>query len=146
MGEHFDERVRRLLDGPNLAYVATIDRHGAPRVQPTWVGTDGETVWINTQEGRTWPKRARRDGRVSLAVANAEETSEYVEIAGRVVEETSEGAKQHLDSLARTYIGIDYPNHFEGEVRVIFKIEPERVNYVNLLEAVPGMPADANEA
>jgi PPOX class probable F420-dependent enzyme len=143
MTAKIDDRVRRLLDGPNMAHVASVDRTGRPRVQPVWVGTDGATVWINTQDGRTWPQRVRREPRVALSIANAELPVEYVEIVGRVVEETSADAKEHLDELARVYTGGDYLNHFDGEVRVIFKIEPERINYINLLERVPGMPANA---
>jgi PPOX class probable F420-dependent enzyme len=140
MAEALDERVMRLLAGPNLAHVATLDRHGSPCVQPTWVGTDGTTILLNTQDERLWPRRLRRDGRVALSIANAAEPSEYVEIRGRVIEETADGAIEHIDELSRAYIGIDYPNHFEGERRVIFRIEPQQVNYVNLLEHVPGAP------
>jgi PPOX class probable F420-dependent enzyme len=146
MAAEIGDRVRKLLDGPNMAHVASVDKSGAPRVQPVWLSTDGQTVWVNTQDGRVWPERVRREPRVALSIANAELPVEYVEIVGRVVEETSVGAKEHVDELARTYIGADYPNHFEGEVRLIFKIEPERINYVNLLEHVPGVPEDATPA
>jgi len=145
MAAQIDERVRRLLDGPNMAHVASVDRTGRPRVQPVWIGTDGDRLLINTQEGRTWPKRVRRDPRISLSIVNAEMPAEYVEIVGSVVAETTDGAKDHLDELSRVYTGGDYPNHFEGEIRVIFQIEPERINYVNLLEHVPGMPASESE-
>ena len=146
MSTEFSPRVLRLLEGPNLAHVVTLDRSGAPRVQPTWVSTDGETVWLNSQDGRAWPKRLRRDPRVALSIVNAQDPTEYVEITGTMVQETSEGAKDHLDAVSRVYTGGDYPNHFDGEIRVIFKIKPERVCYVNLLEHVPGMPAPANQA
>jgi PPOX class probable F420-dependent enzyme len=138
-----DSRARRLLDGPNMAHVATVDHQGHPRIQPVWIGTDGETIWINTQDGRTWPKRLRRDPRVAISILNAEAPTEYVEIVGHLAEETSDGAKDHLDALSRVYTQADYPNHFEGEVRVIFRIAPDRINYVNLLEAIPGAPGPA---
>jgi PPOX class probable F420-dependent enzyme len=129
---HFTDDVRRLLDGPNLAFVSTVDAEGAPRVQPTWIGTDGTNLLLNTQEGRAWPRRLRRSGRVSVAIANAADQSEYVEIRGHVVKDTNDGARANIDELSRTYIGVDYPNHFEGEVRVLFRIEPDHVIYVNL--------------
>ena len=38
------------------------------------------------------------------------------------------GANAHIDSLAKKYMGKDkYPNRREGEVRVMYKIEPERI-------------------
>jgi len=143
MAEEINERVRRLIDGANLAHVATLDADGAPRVQPTWVSTDGDTVWLNTQQGRIWPERLRRDGRVALSIVNAADPTEYTEITGRVREETTAGAIEHIDAVSRVYTGGDYPAHFEGEVRVIFKIEPERIRYVNLMERIPGIPPDA---
>ena len=133
MAVEIEAPVRRLLDEPNMAHVATLERSGGPRVQPTWIGTDGTSLFINTQEGRIWPLRVRRDPRIALTVPNREQPAEYVEIVGRVVEETTEGAKDHVDELSRTYLGIDYPRHFEGEVRLVLRIEPERINYVNLV-------------
>ena len=46
---------------------------------------------------------------------------------GRVVEITESGADQHIDKLAKKYLDKDkYPFRQPGEVRVIYKIEPER--------------------
>jgi PPOX class probable F420-dependent enzyme len=126
-----------------MATVATVDASGAPRIQPTWVGTDGETIWINTQEGRHWLRRLRRDPRAALTIINSEEPTEYAEITAVLIEETTDGAKDHLDELSHTYIGADYPNHFENEVRIILKLKPEHVRYVNLMEAVPGIDPGA---
>jgi hypothetical protein len=40
---------------------------------------------------------------------------------------THEGADEHIDSLARKYLGVDYPNRREGEQRVKIRIRPERI-------------------
>ena len=49
-------------------------------------------------------------------------------VRGRVVEITSDGADDHIDKLAKKYLGQDkYPFRSPGEQRLIFKIEPERV-------------------
>ena len=48
---------------------------------------------------------------------------------GKVVERTGEGASEHINKMARKYLGQDvYPFAQPGEVRVIFKIEPVRIN------------------
>jgi hypothetical protein len=45
------------------------------------------------------------------------------------MEITEEGADAHIDSLAKKYLGKDkYPFRQPGEVRVIYKIRPERVH------------------
>ena len=61
-------------------------------------------------------------------------------VRGRVIEETREGGLEHIDTLSRKYLGIDYPHHYEGEERTVFRIKPDKVIYVNLLEAIPGVP------
>lgn len=45
-----------------------------------------------------------------------------------MVGETEEGANEHIDALARLYLGVDtYPFHQAGDVRVLCKIAPLRV-------------------
>jgi hypothetical protein len=50
-------------------------------------------------------------------------------IRGKVVEVTNDGAEETIDRLAKKYLGKDkYPFRAPGEVRVTFKIAPERVS------------------
>ena len=52
----------------------------------------------------------------------------YVQVRGRVAEITEAGADAHIDALAKKYTGQDrYAHRQPGEVRVIYKITPERV-------------------
>ena len=67
-----------------------------------------------------------RDPRVSLALIDPENPYRYLEIRGRVVEITEEGAAEHINKLAKKYLGVDkYPYRQPGEIRVIYKIKPE---------------------
>ena len=51
-----------------------------------------------------------------------------MQVRGRVAEMTEQGADAHIDALAKKYLGQDrYPDRKPGEVRVIVKIAPERV-------------------
>ena len=53
----------------------------------------------------------------------------YLEIRGRVVEITEQGADDHIDKLAKKYLGVDkYPYRQPSETRVIYKIKPEHTN------------------
>jgi hypothetical protein len=53
-----------------------------------------------------------------------------VTIRGRVVEQTKEGADEHIDKLTKKYLGVDkYPLRSPDENRIILKIKPERVYY-----------------
>ena len=128
MPETLEGRSRALLEAPNFCNVATILRDGTPHVVPTWVDVEDDLVRLNSAEGRLWPRNIRRDPRVTLTVLNQENPYEFVSIRGRLVEDTHEGADEHIDRLAKKYMGVDsYPFRQEGEQRITFKIRPERV-------------------
>jgi hypothetical protein len=43
-----------------------------------------------------------------------------------VAEITEQGADEHIDKMAKKYLGVDkYPYRQPGEVRVMYKIMPE---------------------
>lgn len=120
--------VRKLLESPNFAHLATIMPDGSPQVTPVWVDYDGEHVLINTAEGRQKPRNLRSDPRVALSVVDQGNAYAWVAIRGRVVELTHENADEHIDRLSKKYLGRDsYPARKAGEQRVIVKIEPEHV-------------------
>lgn len=128
MADKIEGRARELIDGKNFVAVGTLDTDGRPAVNVVWGDTDGDNVLLNTAEGRSWPENLRRDPRVTLTVVNNQNPYEYVNIRGRVAEDTHEGADEHIDKLAQKYLGEEtYPYRQEGEERVIFKIEPESV-------------------
>jgi PPOX class probable F420-dependent enzyme len=129
MAVKIEGRAQELLSGKNFCQVATLRRDGSVQLAPVWVDVqDGQPV-LNTAEGRAWPANLARDPRVTLNVQNMENPYEYVEIRGRVAERTHEGADEHIDALAKKYLGQDeYPFRQPGEQRVILRIEPEHVH------------------
>jgi PPOX class probable F420-dependent enzyme len=123
---------RKLLQDPNFVYVGTVRKDGTPHVVPTWIHVNGDLVELNTAEGRVWPTNARRDGRITLTVPNKDNPYEYVEIRGKVVEDTHEGADEHIDFLAKKYLGQDtYPFRRPDEQRLILRVAPEKIFYNN---------------
>lgn len=56
------EPVARLLKGKNFAYLSTLMKDGSSQVTPTWVDIDkdGNSILINTAEGRTKHKNVSR--------------------------------------------------------------------------------------
>ena len=71
----------------------------------------------------------RADPRVSLAILDPDNPYRYFEVRGRVMEITEEGADAHIDKMAKKYLGVDrYPFRKPGEVRVLYKIQPEHVS------------------
>jgi len=67
---------------------------------------------------------------VAIEITDPDNPNRYLAVRGRVAEITEQGADEHLDTLARRYLGRDkYPEgwRYPGEVRRIYKIEPKRV-------------------
>jgi PPOX class probable F420-dependent enzyme len=114
-----------LFDKQAFANLGTLMPDGSPQVTPVWVDFDGKDVIVNSAKGRQKDKNLRRDGRVSLAIQDPQNPYRYLEIRGRVKEITEKGADEHIDKMAKKYLGKDkYPYRQPGEVRVMYKIEP----------------------
>ena len=112
-----------------FASLATLMPDGTPQVTPVWCDLDGKYVRFNSARGRQKDRNVRRDPRVAMSVTDPDNPYRYLEVRGRVVEITEQGADQHIDSLAKKYMGVDkYPLRQPGEVRVTYKVEPDRVS------------------
>ena len=112
-----------------FAHLATLMADGNPQTTPVWVDYDGKHIVINTAQGRQKDKNMQRDGRVALSISDPDNPYRYLEVRGRVVERTHSGADQHIDAMAQKYLGKDkYPFRQPGEVRVIYKVAPERTS------------------
>ena len=100
---------------------------GSPHVSPVWVDYDGRSIVINTAKGRVKDRNMRREARVSLDLVDPDNPYRHLSIRGRVVDITGQGADAHIDKLSKKYLNVDsYPRRKPGEVRVIYKIEPEQ--------------------
>jgi PPOX class probable F420-dependent enzyme len=121
-------RYRDILDKKGFAHVATVDTDGRPQVTPVWVDFDGTHVRINTARGRVKDRNLATNPQVALSVQDPDNPYRYVQIRGRVIEMTEQGADAHIDSLAKKYMGVDrYPGRQPNEKRVLVKITPEHV-------------------
>ncbi|MGH9522679.1 MAG: PPOX class F420-dependent oxidoreductase, partial [Terriglobales bacterium] len=123
------EKYADLFKKKAFASLGTIMPDGRPQVTPVWVDFDGRYLLVNSARGRKKDENMRRDPRVSVAIIDPENPYRYVEIRGRVAEVTEQGAAQHIDKMAKKYLDKDkYPFAQPGEVRVLYKIEPEHVS------------------
>jgi PPOX class probable F420-dependent enzyme len=122
------EHQVKLLTAPNLADLATLMPDGSPQVTPVWIDYQDGLILVNTAEGRVKDRNVRRDPRVAISVFDMANPygDNVLTLRGRVVEITTDGAKEHIDYLAKKYLGKDvYPWHTDQEQRVILKIQPE---------------------
>jgi PPOX class probable F420-dependent enzyme len=117
-----------LLSKKAFAALATVGQNGAPQVTPVWFDDDGRHIRFNSAKGRVKDRNLRRNPVVALSIQDPDNPYRYAQVKGRVTEITEEGADAHIDSLAKKYLGRDkYPHRQPGEVRVIYKVLPERV-------------------
>jgi PPOX class probable F420-dependent enzyme len=125
------EPIAKLIEGKNFAFIATLMKDGAPQATPTWIDIDKrKTLLINTAEGRQKQKNITRDPRVAISIIEHNNPYHMVMIRGRVVEQTNTGADEHIDKLAKKYLGLEkYPMRSPQEKRIILKIKPEKVFY-----------------
>jgi PPOX class probable F420-dependent enzyme len=131
MSTTIDGPAEQLLKAKNFCNVATFRADGTIHGTPVWVDVQDGLPTLNSAEGRAWPRNLERDPRLTLTVQNMQNPYEYVEIRGRVVERTHDGADEHIDALAKKYLDLDsYPQRRPGEQRVIIRVEPDHV-YVN---------------
>ena len=112
-----------------FVYLATLMPDGSPQVTPVWFNTDGTNILINSAVGRVKDLNMRARTQVALVIADPKNPYRYVQIRGRVVEFTREGADAHIDTLSGKYTGNPkYQGRRAGEKRVTYKILPDKIS------------------
>jgi PPOX class probable F420-dependent enzyme len=134
------EPIVKFFRGKNFGFLGTVNKDGSPQVTPTWIdiiekeeNEDGreEIILINTARDRLKQKNVSRDPRVSISMVDEDNPYSMVTIKGRVVEQTTEGADEHIDKLAKRYLNADrYPAHSPSVKRIILKVKPEKIFYL----------------
>jgi len=110
-------------------HLATLMSDGSPQVTPVWFEYDGTYIIVNSALGRTKDKNMRRDERVAMSIQDPDNPYRYLQIRGKVVQITTDAADDSIDRLSKKYTGQElYAGRRAGEVRVIYKIQPLRVN------------------
>ena len=131
MAEIIPENYKDLFDKKAFANLATVMPDGSPQVTPVWVDYDGKHVLVNSARGRRKDKNMERNPAVALSILDPDNPYRYLEVRGRVVDITEEGADEHIDKMARKYMGVDtYPYKRPQDVRVLYKIEPVKVSFM----------------
>lgn len=130
MAARIPEEFRDLLTTKKaFAHLATVSEEGDPHSTPVWVDAEGDSVLINSAKGRLKDRHMRKNKHVALSILDPDDPYRHLAIRGRVVAITEEGADAHINAMAQKYLEVEeYPNRKPGEVRVIYKIQPEHVS------------------
>jgi PPOX class probable F420-dependent enzyme len=131
MAENIPDKYRDLFNKKAFANLATVMPDGTPQVTPVWVDYDGTHVLVNSARGRRKVKNMDRNPSVALSIMDPDNPYRYLEIRGTVEEITEEGADEHIDKMAKKYMGQEkYPGRQPGEVRVLYKIRPQSFSHM----------------
>jgi PPOX class probable F420-dependent enzyme len=102
------ESARKVLEGPALAHLVTIEPDGRPQISIVWIGLDGDEIVAGHLPEHRKVRNMRRDPRVALSVeaGTLDELglTEYVVVHGRA-RITEGGAAELLQRLAHVYLG-----------------------------------------
>jgi len=125
-----NDAVRKLLDEPNPAVLATVNADGSPQTSVVWVGRDGDELIISSQAGRRKERNIRRDPRVSISILDRDDPLQYVEVRG-VATVTEDVGRELAVRLEEQYggpgAGDEYLQLPPEVVRVVIRITPMRV-------------------
>ena len=123
------EPAQYLLKWETKAFVhlAVSLKDGSPQVTPIWFDWDGTHVVINTARGRLKDRALARKSKVALAISDPADPYKYLQIRGSVAEETEEGGYEMICRLNEKYHGKYEFSKVPGQVRVTYKVLPEKV-------------------
>jgi PPOX class probable F420-dependent enzyme len=115
--------IRRLLDGANYGHLSTLMPTGEPKVDPVWVGREGDHILVTTDGRSLKARNAEHDPRVALSVTAFDDPYEQVLVRGHVVEVRPDPELTTLDALSERYLGGPFPRR-RWSNRVVLVIEP----------------------
>ena len=129
MSVEIPEQLAALLkrEKKAYAYLALVKSDGTPQVTPVWFDYDGTHLIFNTARGRVKDRIMHRHPVVAVAISDPENPYLYIQISGRVVEESEEGGYERIKDLALKYRGVREYSQNPGEVRVTYKVLVERI-------------------
>ncbi|HXZ39690.1 MAG TPA: PPOX class F420-dependent oxidoreductase [Terriglobales bacterium] len=125
------EEIKRLIDRPNFAHMATLMSDGSPQSVPVWVGREGDRVIICTGESSLKAKNTRRDARVALSIVDFDDPYEEAQLRGRVVERRPDPDLKIMDPISHKYTGKPFPFR-SPEGRVALVVEIDKARYTKL--------------
>jgi PPOX class probable F420-dependent enzyme len=118
----------KMFQKKTFVHLATRMPDGRPQVSPVWVDMEDDLIVVNSAKGRIKDKNMRADPRVALSATDPDNPYRALMIQGRVIKITEDGAEDHIDKMAKKYLGEErYPFRKSGEKRVLYYVEPVKV-------------------
>jgi PPOX class probable F420-dependent enzyme len=140
-----DDDARRLLDAPNFAHLSTIQPSGGPKVDPVWVGREGDRILVATDAKSLKVRNVEADPRVALSIVAYDDPYDQLLVRGVVVELRPDDDLVVLDALSDKYLGTPFARR-RWSKRLALVIEPRVVRAYRSSLRDPRRPApDADQ-
>jgi general stress protein 26 len=138
MGVIIPESHKELIAGPVNVVLTTLMPDGQPQTTPIWCNMDGDYVLINTMQQFRKAKNMQSNPKVTLLAYRLKRPLFNIEVRGKVIEITEEGALDHLNELNMLYTG--KPNFFGDSIdaELIHKFTPLKVRIEPIRVRVEG--------
>ena len=128
MGIALSDEVKRLVDRPNFAHLATVMSDGSPHSAPVWIGHKGDLLLVCTEAASLKGKNTVRDPRVSISMVDFVDPYSEVQIRGRVLERRPDPELRSYDKMSLKYVGKPWPYRDEESPMVLI-IEVTKARY-----------------
>jgi PPOX class probable F420-dependent enzyme len=109
MGIALSDDVKRLVDRPNFAHLATIMSDGSPQSSPVWITREGNFLLVCTEASSLKGRNSLRDARVSISMVDFVDPYSEVQIRGRVIEQRPDPELRYYDAVSKKYVGKPWP-------------------------------------
>jgi PPOX class probable F420-dependent enzyme len=130
MSIELSESIKKVLADKAYGHVVTVNPDGSPQMTMVWVDVDGNDVLFNTGDGGVKVRNLRRDPRIVISVQDRNAPQTHAVFHGNATV-TAEGADQHIDKLAKRFLGLDtYPWRTPGRERLIVRTKVGRIGGV----------------
>jgi len=128
MGITLSDDIKRLVDHPNFAHLATLMSDGSPHSAPVWIGREDDLLLVCTEAGSLKGKNTLRDPRVSISIVDFVDPYSEVQLRGRVVERRPDPELKSYDKMSLKYVRKAWPYRDE-ESPIVLIIEVTRARY-----------------
>ena len=140
MGVIIPDSHRELIAGSVTVVLSTMMPDGFPQTTPVWCNMDGDYVLINTMQQFRKAKNMQLNPKVTILAYRLKKPLFNIEVRGKVIEITQEGALEHLNELNKLYTG--KPNFFGDSIdaELIHKFTPLKIRIEPTRVRVEGNP------
>jgi PPOX class probable F420-dependent enzyme len=128
MGISLSDDLKKLIDRPNFAHLATLMPDGSPHSAPVWIARDGDLVLICTEATSLKGKNTQRDSRLSISVVDFRDPYIVAQMRGRVIERRPDPQLKYYDLMSQKYIGKPWPYRNEASP-IVLVIEIAKAKY-----------------